>query len=367
MGTIAGIEVGLPETAEAMDAAWMQSVLRTSGEISETTTVESIAVEDFAGGGLLSMMHKCTLTYGGGDGPSTLMVKSPHNVPHQRATADAFTAYNKEVSWYRDIAPRSNVRTPKIHAAIINDDASHYCVVMEDLGGLTQASRDTGATWDQAISALDALAAYHSSWTGSDELDELKTTYFGLDSPVYAAVLPQIFAQGWPIAQQHGADFLSDEVIAFGDRWVELMPAMMAKLLENPTLCHCDWRTDNLFFDDNGETIAVDPQLIGVNNPAYDVGYLIVTSMDYETYEGRFDELVGRYVDQSAVHGVELDREKVAHDARVMIAFCLIYCVGSFPSYDMVDQSGKDVMKTFMRRVCGAMDELNAAPLVYAL
>jgi len=367
MGMIAGLEVGLPGTESAIDAAWMQSVLRTSGGIDDATSVASIDVSRFEGGGLLSILFRCALSYSGGEGPATVMVKFPMDVPHQRGIADAFCAYAKEVAWYRDIAPRSKVRIPKVHAAMIAEDQSHYCLVLEDLGHLRQASRTEGTTWDEAMAAIDALAAYHSSWTGSSELEDLRELFFGLDGPVYSVAVPGLFQAGWPIAKQHGAHLLSPDLVAFGDDWVELMPKMMNHLSQDPTLCHYDWRADNMFFDDDGDVIIIDPQLVGVANPAYDLGYFISQSVEREVHGGRLNELTQRYVDQSASHGVELDADRISFDARVTIAFCLIYCVGSFPSFDQVDDAGRDVILHFMRRIAAAIDDFDAIAAVRSL
>ena len=367
MTTIAGLEVGLPETPDAVDAAWMQRVLRVSGAIDDGTTVASAVTERFEGGGLLSALYKTTLTYDGGDGPATLFIKFPMDVPHQRAMADGFGVYPKEVGWYRDIAPRSTIRTPKVHAAMIAADHSHYCVVLEDLSHLRQADRTSGMSWDEAVAAIDALARYHADWTGSDELAGLSELFFGLDSPVYRMGLPGVAGAGWPAAKEHAPDVITREAMELGDEWVELLPTMIDRLITQPTLCHCDWRADNMFFDSAGEVVIIDPQIAGVQNLAYDIGYFISQSVEPEVYRGRIDELVGRYVETSRDRGVELDADTVLFDTRVAVAMCLMYGFASFPEYEHLDPASQDAQKHILRRAASAVTEFDALAAVREL
>lgn len=367
MSPIAGLEVGLPDTPAHVDAGWMQAVLRTSGAIDRATTVASAVTERFEGGGLLSALYRTTLAYDGGDGPPTVFVKLPMDVPHQRAMADAFGVYPKEVGWYRDIAPRSTIRTPKVHAAMIAEDRTNYCVVLEDVSHLRQADRTGGMTWDEAMSAIGALARYHAGWTGSHELDGLREVFFGLDSPVYRTGLPGVASSGWPAAKHHASDVITSEAMQLGDEWVELLPAMIDRLVTQPTLCHGDWRADNMFFDADGEVVIIDPQIAGVQNLAYDIGYFIGQSVEPDVFRGRIGELVGHYVATSRDCGVDLDTDVVLFDTRVAVAMCLMYGFASFPEYDHLDPNSQDAQKHILRRAASAVTEFDALGAVREL
>ncbi|MGI9577124.1 MAG: phosphotransferase [Microthrixaceae bacterium] len=364
MGTIAGLEVGLPGSAEALEASWMEAVLRTSGAIDDATMVASVAVDRFEGGGLLSALYRAALEYQGGDGPGSVFIKFPMDVPHQRAMADGFGVYPKEVGWYREIGPRSTIRTPKVHAAMIAEDKSDYCVVLEDLSHLRQADRIGGMSWADAVVAIDALADYHADWTGSEELEGLSELFFGLDSPVYRIGLPGVAGAGWPAAKRHAPEVLTGEAVELGDEWVDLLPTMIDRLITEPTLCHCDWRADNMFFDDDGRVVIIDPQIAGVQNLAYDIGYFISQSVEPEVYRGRIEELVDRYVSTSRSRGVDLDPEAVLFDTRVAVAMCLMYGFASFPEFEHLDPASQDAQKHILRRASNAVTEFHALAAV---
>lgn len=80
----------------------MTSVLRTSEAIGGSVSVASVSAEPFAvGAGLLSLLYRVSLAYDGGDGPATVIVKFPIDHEYQRAIADAFVFYPREVRFYR--------------------------------------------------------------------------------------------------------------------------------------------------------------------------------------------------------------------------------------------------------------------------
>ncbi len=365
---IAGIDVGLPDDGESVTAEWLTAVLRTSGAIGDETTVSGAACERWESGGLLSHLYRADLAYEGGDGPASLVLKFPTDLPNQRAMADAFGIYRKEVVWYRDIAPRSDVEIPVIHAAMITDDASNYCVVMEDLAHLRQADRVSGMSWDEAVRSIVALADYHANWTGSDELPGLSELFHGLSSPLNRGGMPGLAAVGWPVAKVQAAHILDDSVIALGDQWGDLLPKMLDRMEERPTLCHLDWRSDNLFIDDETDRIVViDPQIAGVGNAACDLGYFISQSLERDVRGGRERELLQHYVDRMAARGHHLDADLLFEDVRISVAVCLIYGIVSYPEWDNLDDVAKLATETLLRRAAHTAADLDSLAAVTAL
>jgi len=365
---IAGLEVGIPGAIEDVDAPWLTQVLRTSGAIDSDTAVASASVEPFqVGVGLLGQLARATLTYQGGDGPETVIVKYPIDVPFQRGMADAMNVYEREARFYSELGPRSELATATVHAAMVNDDKSQAIIVMEDLSALRQADRTNGVTWDEAVTAVRALARFHAGWHESPELDELSEVWYLLSNPLYNAVLPQFIAGGWEPCQRHKPDLLDDDLIAFGNDWVELLPAMQQQLTTAPTMIHADWRADNMFFDDQGELVMVDFQLIGVGNGAYDLGYFICQSVERDVRAGRERELVQIYVDELAANGVERDVDQVWFDLRVAIGFCFIYGIVSYAQYELLPGEGQHVIDTILRRSAAGIQDVDAIAAVRSL
>ena len=366
-GSIAGIEIGLPAGVEEVTAAWMTTVLRTSGAIGSESVVTRLDSEPFVAGGLLSLLYRSTITSDDAGAPATVIVKFPTDVPQLRAMADAVAVYGREVAFYRDIAPRSAISMPTVHAAMSADDASHSCIVMEDLADLRQPDRVAGMTWEDAVRGARALAAFHAGWQGSDELDELSETFMSIGSPLNRTVLPGVAAAGWPAAKLHREHTLSADVLAVGDMWVDVLPKMLDQMELRPTLCHEDWRADNMFFDENDDVVMIDPQLVGVCNGAFDLAYFISQSTERAMRGGRQRELVDEYLSVMAEHGHDLDPDVFFFDTRVAVGLVLMYGFASYPDYDALPEEGKAMADKLLRRGAEAIEDFDSLDALRSL
>ena len=359
-GKIAGIDIGLPSGIDEVTASWMTTVLRTSGAIGSGATVTSLDNEPYIAGGLLSLLYRSTIESDDSAAPATVIVKFPTDVPQLRSMADAVAVYGREVAFYRDIAPRSTITMPKVHAAISADDASNSCIVMEDLAGLRQPDRVAGMTWEDAVRGARALAAFHAGWQGSPELEVLSETFMSIGSPLNRAVLPDVAAAGWPAAKAHREHTLSADVLALGDMWVDTLPRMLDQMELRSTLCHEDWRADNMFFDAEDNVVMIDPQLVGVCNGAFDLAYFISQSTEREMLAGRQQQLVDEYLAVMAAHGHDLDPDVFFFDTRVAVGLVLMYGFASYPDYEALTDEGKAMADKLLRRGAEAIEDFES-------
>ncbi len=359
-GNTAGIEIGLPADIDEVTAAWMTAALRTSGAIGADAEVSALRNEPYVAGGLLSLLYRSTIESDDPGAPSTVIVKFPTDVPQLRNMADAVAVYGREVAFYRDIAPRSTIRMPTVHAAMSAEDASNSCIVMEDLARLRQPDRSAGMTWDDAVRGARALAAFHAGWQGSAELDELMETFMSIGSPLNRAVLPGVAAAGWPAAKVHRGHTLSADVVALGDMWVDALPRMLDQMELRPTLCHEDWRADNMFFDSDDNVVMIDPQLVGVCNGAFDLAYFISQSTEREMLAGRHGELVAEYLSVMAENGHDLDPDTFFFDTRVAVGLVLMYGFASYPDYEALPSEGKAMTDKILRRAAEAIEDFDS-------
>ena len=101
-----------------------------------------------------------------------------------------------------------------------------------------------------------------------------------LGDPIYKAVLPMVFAEGW---EKLGKE-LDDPAGHPGGRTrggPPSMPGLLDDLATEPTtMVHGDSRADNLLFEPDGSVAALDFQLIGTGRGTYDLAYFITQSLD---------------------------------------------------------------------------------------
>jgi hypothetical protein len=366
-GNIAGIDIGLPSGINEVTSWWMTTVLRTSGAIGPEATVTSLDNQPYIAGGLLSLLYRSSIESDDSGAPATVIVKFPTDVPQLRSMADAVGVYGREVAFYRDIAPRSTITMPEVHAAMSAEDGSNSCIVMEDLAHLRQPDRAAGMTWDDAVRGARALAAFHAGWQGSPELDELMETFMSIGAPLNRAVLPGVAEAGWPAAKAHRGHTLSPDVVALGDMWVDVLPKMLDQMELRPTLCHEDWRADNMFFDADDKVVMIDPQIAGVCNGAFDLAYFISQSTEREMLDGRHGELVAEYLSVMAENGHDLDPEVFFFDTRVAVGLVLMYGFASYPEYDALPEEGKAMTDKILRRGAEAIEDFESLEALRSL
>jgi thiamine kinase-like enzyme len=148
-------------------------------------------------------------------------------------------------------------------------------------------------------------------------------------------------------------------VLALGDMWIDALPTMLDHMELRPTLCHQDWRADNIFFDPDDNVVMIDPQIAGVCNGAFDLGYFISQSIERDTLAGRHREPIDGYLAVMAEHGHELDAEQFFFDVRVAIGMCLMYGFASYPQYDALPEEGKVMADKLLRRAAEAIEDFD--------
>lgn len=367
MTQIAGLEVGRPTSIEEVTPEWLTEVFRISGSLGPSGSVVSVSAEPFAVGvGFLSDLAKVTVEYeGDAEGaPETVIVKMATGLEVQRGIADALSFYSRELRFYREVAPAIEVRTPKVHAAMMSEENSDFVLVMEDLSGLRGMDQATGVTPPDAHLAVAGLARIHSHYWDQD-LSDLQTTFLPFNNPVYAAALPQIFDSGWDRAKQEAADLMDEAVIAYGDRFRSLVPFFLETFDASPsTLVHGDWRADNIMVDDNGDMVALDFQIVGTGAGVYDLGYFMSQSVEPEVRRDHADSIVDTYYAALDEAGVKYDRGAMNDTYRLAMAWCLLYPVSMFAGWENLPETNQAMARAMLRRSVTAIVDNNSLDLV---
>lgn len=249
---------------------------------------------------------------------------------------------------------------------MLADDSSDFVLVMEEMDASGAVDQRDGATWDQALQSVRAMATFHAGWHEHDDLDELSQTFLPIDTELYKQTLPGLFDGGWPGAQHHAGDLLNDELVEFGNSWSARVVKWMDHMSTPRTLCHGDWRLDNVFYDDEGPKV-LDFQITGVGNGVFDLGYFVSQSIAPEVRSGRESELVECYIDTLAGHGIDRSFEEVFFDFKVAIAQCFVYGVALFPSYDEVPERSQELMRVLLGRSARAIEDLGVPEAVATL
>ena len=142
---------------------------------------------------------------------------------------------------------------------------------------------------------------------------------------------------------------------------------MLDLMSTSATLLHGDWRTDNMFFDDDDDMVIFDFQITAVGNGAYDLAYFLSQSLERKTRAGRERDMVHRYVDQLAARGVERDVDQLMFDVRCAAAFCMMYGFASYAGYEDLPETSQRMTRQLLRRSVEAIVDLDGVSAVQQL
>ncbi len=337
-------------TVNDLTPMWFTALLQSDGVLDGATTVAAADVSRFGSAeSMMSSLYRVALTYDGPtDAPSSLVVKLASDSPGQRFVAAMAKFYEREIRFYNEISHKMTVRVPRCYRAEINIEDQSFVLVLEEITGMRQVDQIEGLGYDNAATAISELADIHTPFWGTD-LDSEAETFLRFDSPMLHEVVPNLFAADWDKARSTVIDELAPEVIEVCDNRARSTPKILRSMHGPDTLCHGDFRSDNLLFDSDGRVVALDYQLGSVAHGMTDVAYFISQSVDDEIVASRVDDLIAVYVDRLAEHGIVLDLGSGMDAYRAGLVFYLSIPI-SILTLEGVPERADLLARTMLRR-----------------
>ena len=356
---------GLIRSEADITPAWVEGVLRGSGALEDGVSVTGVALERIGEGvGILSIIQRVRPTYSGSTtAPASFVVKYPTDDAGQRFTADALAFYIRECIFYRDLAPGAAFATARCYAQGIASDNTDFTVAMQDISGLRTLNQLEGVSLEDSKVILSKLADFHAAWWENEKLDGMLDVFQPLSNPTYHMVLPMLWSQGWPSLMEQAPEIVPAGIREVGDLWGPKVQWMLDNLSLPRTLCHGDYRADNIMFDGN-EPVVLDFQIVGVGGGMYDVGYYISQSIDASVRSGHDRELVDHYLDRLAHHGIKVDRDEAWRQYLICTVFCLTYSVVNWPQYVNMNDRGRSLLRDMLQRAIQCVLDNNALEAV---
>ena len=353
--------LGLVSNESQITPQWVEGLLKGSGDLEANNSVTAVKTERIGEGvGILSILQRVIPAYSQPtNAPKSFVVKYPTDDLTQRFTADALVLYIRELKFYAECAEKAPFKTAKCYGQAMAGDNTDFTIAMEDISHYRAMNQLDGVTLEDAKTLLNVLADFHASWWASPTLDNMASYFQPLDNPTYNAVLPMLWQGGWPIVEQHGMDVVPESVARIGGIWAEKVPWMLSNLMSPTTMCHGDYRADNLMFDGN-QPVAIDFQLIGTGSGMYDVGYFISQSITAAVRSGHDRELVNGYLDRLESHGIAVDRDEMWRQFLVSVCFCVTYGVTTFQGYADQNERGQQLIKEMLGRSLRAVADNDA-------
>ena len=367
--------IELPETTEGTTPDLVTQALREGGVLRPDSFVAEVAHEPIGVGvGIVGQLARLTLRYEGtAEGaPGTVILKMPSQFPENRAVGDHFNFYEREGRFYQQIGDKLGVRTAGCYWNHMDLERQSFALLLEDLGQRTTISQVAGVGPDRAAQALRALGALHRSWWASPMLDGLDWMP-RLDDPITLAAGAQ-YRESWPMFVDRVGSALPEGAVEVGERTQAVFEDLLrASTAEAPlTVCHGDFRIDNLLFDDAAPAVdrvaVLDWQISSRGPGVFDVAYLLCQSMSVEDRRAAEEELVRRwYGALVGADGGSLDDypyELAWRHYRRSALVTTVYPVTAMGSMDPANERGHELVAAMAVRAFTACLDLDSVDLL---
>jgi hypothetical protein len=349
--------VAIPGSIDEVTAEWL-------GEVTGLA-VEAIGVEQIGIGiGVSSALYRVQLDCGAGL-PTSVIVKLPALDEAAVFTSTVLSMYRREVSFFNELAALAPIQVPRCHHASVDGDNSRFVLVMEDLGELRMVDQLDGMSLTDAHAAVDGLARWHATWWGKAEALAEAGVTLSLGDPIYPAVVPMVFDEGWEKITAAGIQ-IPASIQAVRPTFNAAIARLLTDLSTAPTtVIHGDYRADNLVFADDGSVAAFDFQLIGTGSGSYDLAYFLTQSLETDVASAHERALFDRWIQGLVAGGVpEEDLGRLWEDYRKAALFCLVYPIVASRGMDLDDPRQRGLVDCMMRRFDRAVDELDLVELL---
>ena len=348
------MELPIPAGIDDIDDAWMSQAMG--------APLSMLDVSDIGEGlGMISSLHRVTLD---GDGPDSVVVKLPSADEAARFTAQVLSLNIREVGFYRELAAECPVRVPAAHHAAVDRTTHEFVLVLEDMGWCRAVDQVAGMGAADAERAVSELADWHLHWWDAAEPIVERGTAVAISDPIYPAILPAVFAEGWEKVRTSMT--VPPPIVAAAEGWIGALPRMLDSLAEEPTgLGHGDYRADNMLFDDDDRLVLLDFQVIGQATPVFDLAYFVTASLAPELASEMEPRLFERWRDAVAAGGrPESELESMWPRYRVAALFCVCYGMIAARGMDLSAERQRSLLAASFERFSRAAEELSLPDLL---
>ena len=348
-----------PVDPESVTASWLGEVLRADVRGCE---LEQIAV----GVGLLGRLYRVHLD-GGPGAPASVVVKLPTlDTQARSALCEDLEFYLREVRFYQEIGVANPLPPARPYFAAFDETTHDFVLVLEDLGRLRLADQTVGCNVPDAETVVDAIAGHHAHWWESPRFGSVPWLK-PYSTPPFPSVAASNFEAGWPQFLEVVGSDLSPALRDFGQRFPSLVPWYCDELTQPPrTFLHGDLRLDQLFFAvdaDDPPVTALDWQITGKGRGAYDLAYFLSQSLTTGTRRSCEDQLIERYADRLAEHGVDYPRDELRRDYRLTTAWCFIFPVIAAGRIEVANDRQLELLHTMLNGAAAAIEDHDALAL----
>jgi hypothetical protein len=289
-----------PRGIEDLDEGWLTEALKPWSDGARVVEV----VRERIGLGNVSDSVRLSISWDRPtSAPASLVAKVPSSLEASRVASKATRTYEKEASFYAELANTVDVYRPFCYAARHEPDTDAYVVLLEDLHPAEPGDQLTGCRPDDAAAVIPELAGLHAPRWGDRRLLDLTW----LDHPTLdgAEQTAALLAMMWPGFLERYEARLDPGIVALCERLLEHGARYLGDRPEPWTVAHGDFRLDNLLFG-LPRVAVLDWQTVRCGPALSDVAYFVGSALLPEDRAASERDLVRAYREAMGAAGVSL-------------------------------------------------------------
>ena len=290
-----------PRTVENITPEWLTRALRDSGAIKQAR-VESIDASPLGeDSGMTAAVSLLNIGYNRieENAPRKIVAKHPPADFGSRANIRMIEMYSREASFYRDLAPELNLKTPKVFFSDFIPDSGQFLILVEDLSHLRSIDGSDECSYEDAVAVFGDLARLNAEWWQSPKLKE-----YSWLSGWYTSGTPDLLSSKFSDALDKfieiKGEYLPSGIEKLGRRLAPKLHELRADRVSQPvTFTHGDFSIANMFFDDseNGSThpVVFDWQVPQAEKCGIDMAHFLLSSFSVESRRAIETDLISEY------------------------------------------------------------------------
>jgi len=392
--------LNIPTKIDEFTTEWLTSALRETGVLREAS-VSRVEHEVLGEGeGFMGQVIRLKLELDRQEdgAPETLIAKMPTNVKENRAIGELIGAYEREILFYGDLAPRVPLRTPRTYYSamegnrtsqrdvdgaakldtfpmwlirlmmilvtwIVSRRTRRYVLLIEDLAPGRVGDQVAGCGIEEAGGILSAIARVHADFWRSSELSQ---NHWLRAQNLNPRTMHSVYLKNRTgFAERFRARAPASFEPSLGwldENGVELLQSFHVTAPE--TLLHGDMRLDNVsFFPAEGSApepvVLFDWQLAGRGPGAYDVAYFLSGALAADTSPEDVVELVRGYHTALTAEGIEdYAFEDFLRDYRRGLLIVL-HRISSTNTMELGDDRGVELIALWLGRTLARLRDVD--------
>jgi hypothetical protein len=352
-----------PRNPGDITSAWLTHALREGGVLpagGEVVGVDARVIGEAVG--FLSCVARVALEYDGAppDAPTSVIVKLEPGAGTFRTLGDQLHAFEREIRFYREIAPTVPVRLARLYYA--DTVPPDFAMVMEDLGFATPGDQVAGMHAGQVLATARVVGRLQARYWNNEAV-------VGLEWMPLTNAVELDYRANWPSLVEHFGAVIGPAGLGVGARLCDAVDWLEAEIERRPrTIVHSDLRADNLLFgapDTDDAVLIVDWQLAIRSMGAFDIARLMGDSELPEERRGHHFDVLRSWHEALLAEGVrDYPYDAAVRDFRLGILAALFYPVHFHKGVIGATDRARALVEAICRRLFSAAVEIDAASVL---